>query len=103
MTMQAATTVGIPVLSPVAATQRVGPVGIHLAPGMNVAVTFAGVIFVWLGLRLRGPRREHRTAALAAAAGLAAVWVSQVVQAHEPAELREGIIGDQTQGGDHEG
>ncbi len=105
MTMQVAITVGIPVLSSVAATQRMELTGIHLALGVNVTVTLASVIFVWLGLR---PRREHRTAAAAAGSGLApqrlrapacrtqaAVRVSAALQAHELAELREGIIGDQ--------
>ncbi|MGW0801410.1 MFS transporter [Nonomuraea sp. NPDC002799] len=65
MTQQVAITVGIPVLSAVAATQSVELTGIHLALSVNVAVTLASVIFVWRGLR---PRGEHRTAVGATAA-----------------------------------
>jgi len=62
MTQQIALTVGIPVLSSVAATQSAELAGIHLALGLNAAVVLAGVAFVWFGLRPRGER-----AALAAA------------------------------------
>ena len=59
MTQQVAITVGIPILSAVAATQSVQLTGIHLALGVNVVVTLASAALVWLRLR---PRGEHRTA-----------------------------------------
>ncbi len=65
MTQQVAITVGIPVLSTVAATQSVELTGIHLALSVNVVVTLASVIFIWYGLR---PRDGHRTAARVTAA-----------------------------------
>ncbi|MEV2273490.1 MFS transporter [Nonomuraea africana] len=60
MTQQVAITVGIPILSSVAATQSVELTGIHLALSVNVAVTLVSVAFIWFGLR---PRDEHRPAA----------------------------------------
>ncbi|NGO12836.1 MFS transporter [Streptomyces sp. HC44] len=54
MTQQVAITVGIPVLSAVAATQTVELTGIHLALSVNVAVTLVSVVFIWFGLRPRG-------------------------------------------------
>jgi MFS family permease len=54
MTQQMAITVGIPILSSVAATQSVELTGIHLALGVSVAVTLVSVVFVWFGLRPRG-------------------------------------------------
>lgn len=53
MTQQVAITVGIPILSAVAATQSVRLTGIHLALGVNVVVTLASVVLVWLRLRPR--------------------------------------------------
>lgn len=54
MTQQVAITVGIPMLSAVAATQSVELTGIHLALTVNVAVTLVSVVFIWVGLRPRG-------------------------------------------------
>ncbi|WP_151479972.1 MFS transporter [Streptomyces albicerus] len=54
MTQQVAITIGIPVLSAVAATQSVELTGIHLALSVNVAVTLISVVFIWFGLRPRG-------------------------------------------------
>jgi MFS family permease len=62
MTQQVAITIGIPILSSVAATQSVELTGIHLALSVNVAVTLVSVVFIWFGLR---PRGERRTAAAA--------------------------------------
>ncbi|MEV8638327.1 MFS transporter [Streptosporangium sp. NPDC051023] len=62
MTQQVAITVGIPILSSVAATQSVELTGIHLALSVNVAVTLVSVVLVWFGLR---PRGERSTAAAA--------------------------------------
>lgn len=71
MTQQVAITVGIPILSSVAATQSVELTGIHLALSVNVAVTLISVVFIWAGLRPRGERRT------------AAADVPQSKQAHE--------------------
>ena len=60
MTQQVAITIGIPILSAIAATRSAELAGIHLALGVNVAVTLVSVVLVWFGLR---PRAEHRTAA----------------------------------------
>jgi len=57
MTQQVAITAGIPILSSVAATQSVQLTGLHLALGVDVALTLVSVIFIWFGLR---PRSEHR-------------------------------------------
>lgn len=54
MTQQVAITVGIPILSAVAATQTMELDGLHLALIVNVVVTLASVVLVWLGLRARG-------------------------------------------------
>lgn len=54
MTQQVAITVGIPVLSGIAATQTVQLTGMHLALGVNVALTLATVALVWSRLRPRG-------------------------------------------------
>ncbi|MEU7899212.1 MFS transporter [Nonomuraea sp. NPDC049152] len=62
MTQQVAITVGIPILSSVAATQSMELTGIHLALSVNVAVTLLSVVLIWFGLR---PRGERRTAAAA--------------------------------------
>jgi hypothetical protein len=56
MTQQVAITVGIPILSAIAATQSLQLVGIHLALVVNVIVTLASVILIWSGLRPRGER-----------------------------------------------
>ncbi|MFI6326310.1 MFS transporter [Nonomuraea sp. NPDC050556] len=53
MTQQVAVTIGIPILSAVAATQSVELTGIHLALVVNVAVTLAAAALVWYGLRRR--------------------------------------------------
>jgi hypothetical protein len=58
MTQQVAITVGIPILSAVAATQTVQLTGIHLALGVNVVVTLASAILIWRGL---GQRRTAAT------------------------------------------
>lgn len=54
MTQQVAITIGIPVLSAIAATQSGELTGIHLALGVDVAVTLVSVAFIWIGLRSRG-------------------------------------------------
>ena len=59
MTQQVAITIGIPILGSIAATQSVELTGIHLALGVDVAVTLVSVVLVWFGLR---PRGEYRTA-----------------------------------------
>jgi MFS family permease len=51
MTQQVALTVGIPILSAVAATRSDALAGLHLALGVNVAVTLASAVLVWRGLR----------------------------------------------------
>jgi MFS family permease len=53
MTQQVAITVGIPILSAVAATHSVELAGIHLALSVNVAVTLISVVLIWFGLRPR--------------------------------------------------
>ena len=55
MTQQVAITIGIPILGSVAATQTVELTGIHLALSVNVALTLASVVAVWVGLRPRIP------------------------------------------------
>jgi MFS family permease len=64
MTQQVAITIGIPILSSIAATQSVELTGIHLALSVNVAVTLVSVVLLWFGLR---PRADLRTNAAAAA------------------------------------
>jgi MFS family permease len=51
MTQQVAISIGIPILSAIAATQSVELTGIHFALGVNVAVTLVSVVVVWVGLR----------------------------------------------------
>lgn len=58
MTQQVAITVGIPILGAIAATQSAELAGIHLALGVNVALTLVSVAFIWFGLR---PRSEQST------------------------------------------
>ncbi|ROP36025.1 MFS transporter [Saccharothrix texasensis] len=53
MTQQVAITIGIPVLSAVAATGGTELAGIHLALAVNVVFTFTGIVLVWFGLRPR--------------------------------------------------
>ena len=72
MTQNVAITVGIPLLSAIAATRASQLAGIHLAIGVDVAVTLAAVLLVWLGLRPRGeaapsaaPTTDHALAASA--------------------------------------
>lgn len=57
MTQQVAISLGIPILSAIAATQSVELTGIHLALSVDVAVTLVSVGLVWFGLRPRGERR----------------------------------------------
>jgi MFS family permease len=59
MTQQVAITVGIPILSAVAATQSVEVTGIRLALSVDVAVTLVSALLIWSGLR---PRDERRAA-----------------------------------------
>ncbi|SCG59056.1 MFS transporter [Micromonospora halophytica] len=59
MTQQVAITVGIPILSAIAATQSGDLDGIHLALTVNVIVTFVSLLLIWFGLR---PRDGQATA-----------------------------------------
>ncbi|MET7304763.1 MFS transporter [Embleya sp. NPDC005575] len=54
MTQQVAITIGIPILSSVAATQGAELTGIHLALGVDVVVTLIAVLLIRFGLRPRG-------------------------------------------------
>lgn len=56
LTQQVALTVGIPILSAVAATQTVPLTGIRLAMGVSVGVFLIAVALVWRGLRPRVER-----------------------------------------------
>jgi MFS family permease len=58
MTQQVAIVVGIPFLTAIAATQSDQLTGIHLALGVDIAVTLVSVVLVWFGLR---PRGDHGT------------------------------------------
>ncbi|MFC0553864.1 MFS transporter [Planotetraspora thailandica] len=62
MTQQVAITVGIPILTSVAATRSVQLTGIHLALSADAAVTLISVIVIWFGLRPRGTRRTAAAA-----------------------------------------
>ena len=53
MTQQVAISIGIPVLSAIAATQELELTGIRLALCLNVAVTVVSAGLVWVGLRRR--------------------------------------------------
>ncbi|KOX20444.1 MFS transporter [Saccharothrix sp. NRRL B-16348] len=53
MTQQVAITIGIPVLSAVAATQSTELAGIHLALTVNVVFTVISIVLIWFGLRPR--------------------------------------------------
>ncbi|HEU5027153.1 MAG TPA: MFS transporter [Spirillospora sp.] len=58
MTQNIAITIGIPILSAVAATGTSELNGIHVALTVNVAFTLASAALVWIGLRPR-PRPRH--------------------------------------------
>lgn len=53
MTQQVGITIGIPILSAIAATQVSQLAGIHLALTVNVIVTFVSILLAWIGLRAR--------------------------------------------------
>ncbi len=53
MTQQVAITIGIPVLSAIAATRGTELAGLHLALSVDVAVTLVSVVLLWFGLRPR--------------------------------------------------
>ena len=53
MTQNVAITIGIPIMSAVAATQASELSGIHLALTVSVLVTFVSTAFIWRGLRPR--------------------------------------------------
>lgn len=59
MTQQVALVVGIPILSSVAATQSSQLAGLHVALGVNVAITLVSVALVWFGLRSRDGRHPR--------------------------------------------
>ena len=60
MTQQVAVTVGIPILSAVAAT-RIGELpGIRFAMAVDAAVVLTGAVLIWWGLRPRGTGRPPR-------------------------------------------
>jgi MFS family permease len=61
MTQQVAITVGIPVLSAVAATASTELTGMHLALGVDVVVTLASAALISLALSPRSARRAGRT------------------------------------------
>lgn len=60
MTQQVAITSGIPILSAVAATRGGDLAGTHLALVVDVIVTVAGAVLVWVGLRPRTPDAPRR-------------------------------------------
>jgi MFS family permease len=80
MTQLVAITIGIPILSSIAATQTVELTGIHLALTVDVAVTLVSMVLVWMGLRLQG-RRDPATAA--AVAVLPVVGEEELAQASD--------------------
>ncbi|GHJ49322.1 MFS transporter [Catellatospora sp. TT07R-123] len=59
MTQLVAITIGVPVLGAIAATQREGLAGIHLALSVDVVVTLVSAAAVWFGLRPRGRAGER--------------------------------------------
>ncbi|AWS48608.1 MFS transporter [Streptosporangium sp. 'caverna'] len=65
MTQNVAITIGIPILSTIAATQASELNGIHLALTVDVIVTLVSVALIWIGLR---PRTEQSAGASALAA-----------------------------------
>lgn len=70
MTQQIALTVGIPIVSSIAATQSAQLAGIHLALGVIVVVTLASAVLIWLGLRPPRERRDTRSHAVHATSEL---------------------------------
>ncbi|MFI6602692.1 MFS transporter [Nonomuraea sp. NPDC050536] len=60
MTQNVAITIGIPILSAIAATQAAELTGIQLALTVNVIITFVSVVLIWIGL---WPRPEQSTGA----------------------------------------
>ncbi|MEJ3653130.1 MFS transporter [Actinomycetes bacterium KLBMP 9759] len=60
MTQQVGITIGIPILSSIAATRAAELEGIHLALAVNVVLTFIGVGLVWTGLRPAPGRSTER-------------------------------------------
>ena len=62
MTQNVAITIGIPILSAIAATQASELNGIHLALTVDVIVTLVSVALIWIGLR---PRTEQSAGASA--------------------------------------
>lgn len=69
MTQNVAITVGIPVLSSIAATRSNELAGIHLALGVDVAVVLVSAALIWFGLRPRGGRPAAAVAVEDAVAG----------------------------------
>ncbi|MEU4391531.1 MFS transporter [Kribbella sp. NPDC023855] len=57
MTQQVAISVGIPILSAIAATRSIELTGIHFALGVNVVVTLVSAGLVWIGLSRGVPQR----------------------------------------------
>jgi hypothetical protein len=53
LTHQIGITIGVPILSAIAATQALLLTGIHLALAVNVLVSLTVVTLVWTGLRPR--------------------------------------------------
>jgi MFS family permease len=70
MTQQVAITVGIPILGAIAATQSLELTGIHLALGVNAAVTLLSVALVWFGLRPRASGAANPAVSLSTEAEL---------------------------------
>ncbi|WP_433237750.1 MFS transporter [Streptosporangium sp. CA-135522] len=66
MTQNVAITIGIPILSAIAATQAEELTGIHLALIVNVIITFVSVVLIWIGLRPRAEQSAGAPAVLAA-------------------------------------
>lgn len=62
MTQQVGITIGVPIMAAVAATQSVQLVGIHFALTVIVAVTLAGVVLIWFGLRPRARAGDRSSA-----------------------------------------
>lgn len=62
MTQQVGITIGIPILGAVAATQSGLLDGIHLALGVNIALTTIALLLIWIGLRPRAIAAEPQPA-----------------------------------------
>jgi hypothetical protein len=62
MTQQVGITIGIPILGAVAATQSGLLDGIHLALGVNIALTTIALLLIWTGLRPRVAAGEAQPA-----------------------------------------